>query len=473
MVMPASKYIWQQVRVHTHLFFRPEALQLLDGGTVELLPFRLAVQAASPSVVIPTDIRSDAASQRPYIVPFNGTHLTVWGRLPHPGTDGWTALPNEDTPLWYVNRHGTIMPAWNAFGNLFDLLTFQEERQSSSRDKHGRFVAEFSSRRKAGLLEVPAFNEAVAALVAACAGLRQGGLPLFQLDGLLKPATMILSHDCDLLRGNDPWTQAVRCYRAVQPLLHGRLPRPSCLWWMARNLSAPERFYFDNVTGMIDLESQFGFTSTFYLLNGKEGRFGARSGSASIPRVANHVPAGWNLGMHYNYNTYLNHTSFQDQRGALAAIAPTACQSGRAHYLRFDPERSFPFLESFGLRCDESAGYPDKIGYRCGIAGCFQAFDAAKSLPLRIWEVPLAIMDETIVRQYAESAIQAFSRLLFHLSRIGGGLSLLIHPGLFFNPEFPEMLGLYHELLIEARQLNARSITATRLAEIAASVQPA
>ena len=57
----------------------------------------------------------------------------------------------------------------------------------------------------------------------------------------------------------------------------------------------PRRFYFDNVTGMIDLERTFGFTSTFYLINGSGGRFGARSGSDILGDVAEVIPEGYAL----------------------------------------------------------------------------------------------------------------------------------------------------------------------------------
>jgi hypothetical protein len=150
----------------------------------------------------------------------------------------------------------------------------------------------------------------------------------------------------------------------------------------------------------------------------------------------------------------------------LATLAPEALTAGRAHYLRFDPEMSFPFLESFGVRSDESAGYPDRIGYRCGIGGCFQAFDESENKPLSISEVPLTIMEETLVNECADAAVNVFTGMLSHLSRVGGALSLLVHPGVFHNPEFPQMLGLYHKLLIEARQIGAQSLTAPQLVDM-------
>ena len=214
---------------------------------------------------------------------------------------------------------------------------------------------------------------------------------------------------------------------------------------------------------MIDLEHSFGFTSTFYLLNGSGGRYGARSGSGILPELVKGIPNTWDVGIHYNYDTYLHYERFRAQLEELSNIVPNAIEVGRAHYLRFDSEQSLSFLESFGIRCDESAGYPDRIGYRCGIGGCFQAYDTSSAKPLDIWEVPMVIMDGTLADQYGKNSLDAFSRLLSHLGRVGGALSLLYHPGAFYNPEFPKMLGEYHKLLIECRQLRARSTTALTL----------
>ena len=56
---------------------------------------------------------------------------------------------------------------------------------------------------------------------------------------------------------------------------------------------------------MVDLERMVGFTSTFYMLNGIWGRFGARSGSVAI-REALKIPEGWDVGAHYIFfDTYL------------------------------------------------------------------------------------------------------------------------------------------------------------------------
>lgn len=460
-----SEYLRKQITSHSQVFFPSASAKLLSRDTVVFLPYGDAIHATGNVIAVPDNLEHSAQPNTPYRVPFNGTELTIWNRIPRPPSEEWLALPNEETPLWYRNSSGTMIPAWDMFGNLFSLLTFQEELRTSQRDRHERFIAAYSPRLASDLLEVPTFNETVAAFVAARCSQEVPQRTFDNLVGLVAPPIIVLSHDCDVLRGNDLWTQFVRGYRVVAPMLRGRLPKLQNVWWIAQNTVAPRRYYFENVEAMIDLERQFGYSSTFYLINGSGGRFGARSGAGLIPDVVRLVSGMWRLGVHYNYDTYLDHARLSSQLQGIVDLAPNALGTGRAHYLRFDPARSLPFLAESGFRVDESAGYPDRIGYRCGIGGCFQAYDLSRDSPLDIWEVPLTIMEETLMRQYGHDSLRVFSRLLSHLRSVGGALSVVYHPGVFFNPEFPEFLGMYHRLLIEARQLGARSMTASELVD--------
>lgn len=454
-----TEYLWRQILRHLWLFFDRKVVAGVDRSLVILGPYADLTSLRKPVIAIPNDIPYSIVADDAYKVPFNGTHLTVWNRLAPPAGDGWHTLPSESAPLWYVHNSGTHLPAWNLFGNLFGLLTFQEERQLTARDKHGRFTGVHSPRTQRALLEIPAFNEAVAAIAGACMGLRQSGRAAFSLDGLVKPPVIVLSHDCDILRGNDGWTQTVRAARIFLPMLNMRPPRLSNAWWILRNYLRPREYYFDNVPGMINLERQFGFTSTFYILNGTSGRFGARSRSTILPELMSAIPPEWPIGIHYNYDTFLNALRFTQQKQELANLSGHEPLLGRAHYLRFDAERSPAFLSAHGLRCDESAGFSDRIGYRCGIAGCFQPYDTAAESAVNLLELPLVIMEDTLQLQYGDKAVSVFEKMLLHLGQIGGALSLNVHPGVFHNPEIARMLGFYHRLLCTCRDCGARGMS--------------
>jgi hypothetical protein len=456
-----SRYLRRQIEAHISRFFSPDALRAIKNVAIDFISYDEALRRREPAIVIPVDIDAPLIPESPYQVPFNGTFLTLWNQLPVPDGNEWQPFPTGETPLWYKNSFGTLMPAWNLFGNLFDLLSFREERQISTRDIHGRFIGAYSPRQKIGLIEVPAFNETVAALVAAASHLK-GDSDLYSLpDGLLKRPGIILSHDCDILKGNDLWTQAVRTARIITPLAKGQLPNLANFWWALRNQFRPRDYYFDNVPGMINIERIFGYKSTFYLLNGHGGRYGARSGSGILRELISSIPSGWKIGIHYNYNTFQNHDSFAKQKEELAEIIGRSPIVGRAHYLRFDSALSPSFLESHGISVDESAGYPDFIGFRAGLGGCFNPYDFNEDRELKILEIPMNIMDATLLDQYKDNAPDRLECWLRHFSRIGGAISMIFHPGFFYNPEFPGRLGLYHKLLHVCRKYEAKSLTAS------------
>jgi hypothetical protein len=88
-------------------------------------------------------------------------------------------------------------------GNVYDLLTFREDVEIAARDRHGRLPAAASPRTLAGIGKVPVVNEALALLLDAIAAMERGVAPTFRLDGLIEAPALVLSHDCDLLRGDD------------------------------------------------------------------------------------------------------------------------------------------------------------------------------------------------------------------------------------------------------------------------------
>lgn len=456
-------YLKEQIENHIKLFFKPEVYRRFKKHKIFFLNYDKAVNLNEPAIAIPIDIKNSIIPSYTYHVPFNNTELTLFNPIEKPPGKGWQCFPDDIKPVWYKHKSGTLVPAWNLYANLIDLLTFREEREIPKRDSHRRFVGEFSPRKNASLLEVPVFNETVALLVAACYGIEFNDFTFDKMTELIRPVHLILSHDCDLLKGNDFWTQVVRLYRIIEPVLHFKLPDIKNAWWFFRNLITPLEFYYYNVPAMIEVEEMLGFTSIFYLLNGNRGRYGARSGDRLLPVLKDEIREGWDVGIHYNYDTYLNSERFLSQKNKLENLIGRKISAGRAHYLRIDTMKSFTFLSEHGILIDESLGYPDYIGYRAGIAGCFKPYNLDTNEIVDIWEIPLVVMDQTLISQYGNEAVSKFRGLLVHLSNIGGALSLLFHPGYFYNPEFPEALTVYRRLLEVAKGIGAVSVPSNDL----------
>ena len=461
-----TDFLWRQFALHTKLFFTSAAQGLIQGTEIVFLPLEACLALKKRAIAVPNDLPASLQPVDAYAVRFNDTHLTLWNRIPRPPRADWHALPDDNSPVWYQGPEGTLIPAWNLFGNLVNLLTLAEEEENTARDLHGRFLASMSPRCHAGLLEVPAFNEAVALLVAACHGLNTKGVPSFGNGGLVEPPTLILSHDLDILRGNDFWTQGVRLYRVVRPLLDGKPLALVNLRWLWVNELYPLRYYFEEIASMVNIEKECGYNSSFYFLNGRGGRFGARYSLKIISDVLQHIPEGWEIGVHYNYDTFRRAERLRRQVQDLKRIVGREPVSGRAHYLRFDHRWSFDTIVQNGIAYDESLGYPDSIGYRCGVAGCFTPFNKNSKATYPVVEFPLAVMDVVLAKQYRNNQIETVQRMLLHLSQIGGCLTLNVHSGRVSNPEFPELVGVYEGILKAAKRIGVRGMSASALLRV-------
>jgi hypothetical protein len=459
---PWLRYVRSELSFHVRHHFAAEALALLEQTRLAAGPRSLVGRREGADVLVPVDVTPEAIPS-PWQVPFRDTRLTLWGRVPAP--EGWTSWPSAEAPLWHLRPDGAAMPAWDLFGNLRRLLALEEERGIATRDRHGRVAGAMSPREPAGLLEVPALNEAAAALVAlrqAQAEARANGgrtLAPALLGGHalpLLPAGMILSHDLDILRGNDPITQSIRLYRWLAPLVRGRLPGTRGLRALVANARAPHALYRDAIARFVEIERAAGARSSFYFLNGTGGRFGARSGDRDIPASRRLIPNGWNVGMHYNYDTLLDPARFRAQRESLERLLGHATPGGRAHYLRFDPERSFAFYEAQGLRYDETLAYPDRAGFRAGVAGAYHPADPLSWQPLQLVEIPLALMDVALHRQYPDDVHGTVRCMFRHLREVGGTLSMVVHLEAVGRPELGEDAFRYAELLDLLRGDGAR-----------------
>jgi len=465
MSQETAEYALQEILFAARFIATKKGLRLLRNTPIRVVPGESVRDGRGPQIVLPADISSPSTPQEPRQIPFNGTFLTLFNPLPRPGAE-WQALPSEAAPAWWRHPTGALTPAWNMLGNVYDLLTFREDAEIAARDRHGRLPAAASARTPAGINKVPVANEALALLLDAAAAMERGVAPTFRLDGLIEAPALVLSHDCDLLRGDDVITQAIRAYRIFQPCFRGRAPRLGLLGNIFANYRHPYRYFLDDLIKMLAVERRFGYRSIMYVLNGTGGRFGARSGFGAVRKLLGQVPAGWEIGIHYNYDTFHQPAKFGSQKAEIEALVGEPVTAGRAHYLRFDPRRSPSFVAERGIRFDESIGWPSQNAYKAGIAAPFRPLNEAVGTRLEVIELPVVFMDTNLVE--GEDGYLSFKNLFGHLEKIGGVMSVLFHPGTFANPEQPNLEGLYLRILEFANEARARNLMPSDIIRIAA-----
>ena len=221
----------------------------------------------------------------------------------------------------------------------------------------------------------------------------------------------------------------------------------------------------DDLLKMINLEKKFGYKSISYVLCGKRGRYGARTSLKYIKKYLSEIPPGFEIGMHYNYDTHLDKKSFLQQKDQIENIIGCDISSGRAHYLQMDFNKSYKFWKEMGIEYDESFGYSDKVGYRAGIAGPFLPYDIHSENSLNIISIPLIAMDSCIVNNFGKSSLIEIEKHIAHLNEVGGTFTLLFHPGRHENEEYKETKGMYQLILEIFKKYDAECVLPSELSK--------
>lgn len=450
-----SQYIKEQIRIHIGICYKEDALECFDQASLVFVPFNHIDTLTSPCIAIPNDIKNQPEPNTITRLNLNDITYTFYNKINRPNSS-WEEICIDGEPVWYRNKIGVIIPAWNHFNNIVDLFSFRAERDTKLRDKHQRLSYENNPYLMAGLGEVPVFNEFVSILLTCLSG-EKSGIGLFQdIREWVKPLKVVLSHDCDVLLGNDRYSQIGRVWRGVIGIFKGNFYNFTFPLWMVYNLFKPRKFYMKNVYAMIDIERQFGFKSILYILNGIGGRYGFRNDFSAVKELLKNVPENWDIGLHYNYDTLLDDESFIGQKNELETATRQEIVSGRAHYLKFDPLKSYYQLETHGIKFDESLGMAHTNGFRVGMAGVFYPFLHKEKRATKVLSLPLHFWDSHL---NSEAKITNFTKTVKHLSKIGGVVSLLFHPGQFYNIEDPKMDGNYYRILKIFQEFKAKSVS--------------
>jgi hypothetical protein len=123
----------------------------------------------------------------------------------------------------------------------------------------------------------------------------------------------------------------------------------------------------------------------------------------------------------------------------------------RQHFLRMRPGATHRGMLAAGFRYDTTWGFPDRNGFRLGVADVIPVWDAVAERPIGLDEVPLCWMDRTLSK-YAgiedPGAWVAEGEALAQVCRQVEGLWVgLWHPNLTPALGFPDAPAAFHTLL--------------------------
>lgn len=291
---------------------------------------------------------------------------------------------------------------------VWDLFTRKEEYEESDRDRFDRFPYYQSRHRD---VFAPRASQVLVENGFSCE------YPESQ------PFAICLSHDVDTVYQ----PLHVRGFEIVKALRARRLLHAGNIIGQLSPGKCREQT-FEEITG---LEESYDARSTFYVLALEKG---AREYAYPLEDLEREMSAlrdrGWEIGLHGGCEAYRDFDTLEKEKRYLERVLNRKVTGYRSHYLRFRVPETWELLERAGFLYDTTLGYPDCIGFRNGMCHPFRPFNLNREREMAILEIPLVVMDRTLLlhmRLNPERAWNRMKRLLEAVERYHGVITVLWH----------------------------------------------
>ncbi len=363
-----------------------------------------------------------------------------------------TNQPARDLRSWMAAQwgidvaDGVVRVPRAVLGTVVDVAGAASEQRTTERDRHRRVPSSANPLVREGLEREPVIQRAALALQAAtrkAAGRRAFRTVAPWPEGRRWAAAF--THDLDVVS----WWPAFTLLRIVELTRKGALARIGRV-----AAAAIANAGFDPVTqgvvGVLNHEANAHIRSTWFILCGTPTLRTMRAGDLTYTPdstrargiLAQVCAIGHEIGLHGSFATLDHPEAFRDQRQRLEGITGPPVRGIRQHYVRINPGVTEHAMAGAGFSYDTTYGFPDRNGFRLGIADVVQRWDDSAKKPIAIDEVPFTWMDRALSKYRGIEDPAAWSKDALELAttaRAVGGLWVgLWHPNLTPALGFPD-----------------------------------
>jgi len=386
------------------------------------------------------DVLVDLARLLPAVPALNVVRLELTDQAPR-DLRAWVAAG------WGIEvADGVVRVPRAVLRGVVDVAGAAVEQRATERDRYSRVPSSANPLVREGLERQPVIQGAALALQEA-ARKAAGLLPFRTLPAWPNGCrwAAAFTHDLDVVS----WWPAFTLLRILELARKGSFARIGRVAAAALTSAG-----FDPVTqgivGVLNHEANAHLRSTWFILCGTPTLRTMRAGdltyspdSTRARGILAQVRAiGHEIGLHGSFATLDHPAAFREQRDRLEGITGPPVHGIRQHYVRIRPGVTEHAMAAAGFGYDTTYGFPDRNGFRLGIADVVPRWDDSAQKPIALDEVPFTWMDRALSKYRGVEDPAAWCRDALELAanaRAVGGLWVgLWHPNLTPALGFPD-----------------------------------
>lgn len=152
---------------------------------------------------------------------------------------------------------------------------------------------------------------------------------------------------------------------------------------------------------------------------------------------------GVECGVQPGYSTFRSVERLRREVNTLREVLGDEPLGGRQHYLRWCPE-TWIHWETCGLAYDSTLCHADHVGFRTGTCIPYRPWLLALNREADLLEVPLLIMDRTLLGYMClseQQSIAAIRECVDHCRAVGGVFTAVWHNNVILDPKYRRVYG--------------------------------
>jgi len=333
------------------------------------------------------------------------------------------------------------------FASCFFMLTRWEEYVIKKRDKYDRFLAKNSLAYKENFLDRPIVNEYTKML--------WNMLKFLKINQDRKKREFVFypTHDVDEIKKyrRPPIFTIIRAIKKI------KIKKAKNIFfnYIKVKLKLEKDPYLKTFDYIINLEKKYNFKSVFYFMTSEE-RYSLQD--PDLKKIFQKIKKEkFKIGIHPDFNAYNNPEIIKKEKKELKKITNSRIIEGRQHFLKWETPKSWETWQKAGLKYDTTLCYADHEGFRCGICYPFKPFNIIKKETTDIWEIPLIVMDATLI-SYRELSTEEATKIMIHLlnqiKKYSGIFVLLWHNSYMtnlFTPKWKKCFENFYKIISEKK----------------------
>lgn len=364
---------------------------------------------------------------------------------------------DNNEPYYSLLKNNYLVTNIDLPATVFFFLTLYDEYLNvSNRDDHGRYTYKSSFINRMGLIETPIVDMSIDIFIQEVkkVGINFSNKKYWRNSDF----AFCITQDIDNLLKYGPFH--VELYRHFKLINKPNKFKKSVKQYIKSKINVKNDPYwsFDET---IKLQVPITY---FFLIGGSSSHDNKYLNKRMMKNMLSTIPREYSeVGLHTSYSSFGDLESIAIEKALIEKHWGSSISGNRNHWLRFDVTKSWDIYHELGFEYDTTVGFAEHEGFRAGTCRPYKTYSHRKRIGLGLWEVPLLIMDGTLVQKKyrgldQDEGILKIKSLIDTVRRHNGVVNMLWHNSSFVE-EFENWKFVLPKSVVLCRSKNGTGFT--------------